>query len=145
MASSDEVPSLPNDLVEPEPYPIDKTVLGERITPFDDSDPHENLRRKLKTPLPYEHDDLFDPDRELDFLRRHKRDDPLVETPLNPHDLCLNPGADEEAPSNPLCPVCEDPIRPVTGQGTRRFECGCAVTWRFTFDAEDDGGASDGE
>lgn len=64
----------------------------------------------------------------------------LVETPLDPHDLCLNPGADEDAPSNPLCPVCEEPIRPVTGKHVRRFECECAVTWRFRFEEGGDDG-----
>lgn len=140
MADIDEMDRVTRSAV---PSPVDR---GDRpLVPCDDTrDPHENLRRELERPSLRQlmRDDLLGPREEYERLleQRERRQnlvgDDLVETPLNPHDLCLNPGADEDAPENPLCPVCEEPIRPVTGEYQRRFECGCAVTWRFTFDEE---------
>lgn len=56
-----------------------------------------------------------------------------LETPIDPFDdFCLNPNG-EEAPKNPLCPVCEREIKPVSDEVERRFECGCEETWKFVF------------
>jgi hypothetical protein len=47
--------------------------------------------------------------------------------------LTLNPGYDP-APLNPLCPVCEEQIRPISNGTERRFVCGCKQVWEFSFD-----------
>lgn len=61
----------------------------------------------------------------------------LDETPSDPFNrLVLNPVADADASANPLCPECEEPIRPFANQHQRVFKCGCDVTRRFTFDRE---------
>jgi len=57
----------------------------------------------------------------------------LVETPLDTNKLSLNPGY-EKAPRNPLCPVCEGEIRPISNDAERQFVCGCEQVWQFTFD-----------
>lgn len=62
-------------------------------------------------------------------------DDERVETPLDVKNLSMNPGH-EKAPRNPLCPVCEEQIRPLTNHAERRFVCGCEVVWQFTFDCD---------
>ena len=66
----------------------------------------------------------------------------LAQTPTETYHLCLNPGYDE-APRSPLCPVCEEEIRPISNGTERRFVCECDQIWQFTFDREnenDDGG-----
>lgn len=65
----------------------------------------------------------------------------LVQTPMEPYSLSLNPSYDE-APRNPLCPVCEEQIRPISNGTERRFVCECDQVWKFTFDqdVEDNGG-----
>jgi hypothetical protein len=60
----------------------------------------------------------------------------IVTTPSTPYELSLNPGY-ETAPRNPLCPVCEDQIRPISNAVERRFVCGCEQIWQFTFDREE--------
>ena len=60
-----------------------------------------------------------------------------VETPLDGANLCLNPGRDE-APRNPLCPVCEEEIHPISNDVERRFVCDCEVIWQFTFEPKDE-------
>jgi hypothetical protein len=50
--------------------------------------------------------------------------------------MCLNPGRDP-APRNPLCPVCEEQIQPITNGVERRFVCGCDQIWMFTFEPAD--------
>lgn len=60
----------------------------------------------------------------------------LVETPIGAHNLCLNPGR-EEAPRNPLCPVCEAEIRPISSKHERRFVCDCEQLWQFKFQPKD--------
>lgn len=64
-----------------------------------------------------------------------------VETPLDPHELSLNPGR-EELGVNPLCPRCRTPILPISNAAERRFVCACDTVWQFTFD--EDGGHPDG-
>lgn len=59
-------------------------------------------------------------------------DKDLVTTPIDTH-ISLNPGR-EQAPRNPLCPVCEEQIRPISNDVERRFVCGCEQIWQFTFD-----------
>lgn len=59
--------------------------------------------------------------------------DEVVDTPSNMNKFSLNPGY-EQAPRNPLCPVCEEEIHPISNNHERRFVCGCEITWQFTFD-----------
>lgn len=47
----------------------------------------------------------------------------------------LNPNG-KETTSNPLCPVCEKPIVPVSTDFERRFICGCEDVRNFTFEEE---------
>lgn len=54
-------------------------------------------------------------------LTGHGTDDPSEVPEFN---LRLNPGADD-APLNPECPVCHEPIKELRGQAERRFVCGC--------------------
>jgi hypothetical protein len=61
----------------------------------------------------------------------------LVATPIDTHKLSLNPGYDE-APKNPLCPVCNEQIRPISNSAERRFVCGCEQVWQFTFGRVDE-------
>lgn len=56
----------------------------------------------------------------------------LVETPLDPETLVLNPGG-ETTDKNPLCPHCEEEITPVSNDFERRFVCGCETNWEFRF------------
>jgi len=67
----------------------------------------------------------------------------LVNDPPKFPTLTINPGRDP-APRNPLCPVCEDEIRPVTNGVERRFVCGCEQLWKFTFEDGDSCGTQDG-
>jgi len=60
------------------------------------------------------------------------RDTELVQTPLDPEELVLNPGG-EETSKNPLCPYCEEEITPVSSDMERRFVCGCETNWEFRF------------
>lgn len=82
-----------------------------------------------------EGDDHPDIDEILDEVE--DEDEELVETPLDVKKLSLNPGH-EKAPRNPLCPVCEEQIRPVVNHVERRFICGCETIWQFTFDRDVD-------
>lgn len=59
----------------------------------------------------------------------------LVTTPMDTKKLSLNPGG-EPAPKNPLCPVCEEQIVPISNDAERRFVCGCEQIWQFTFDRQ---------
>jgi len=77
---------------------------------------------------------------ELDDLLSDDKDTELVTTPIETHKLSLNPGC-EIAPRNPLCPVCEKQIRPISNEAERRFVCGCEQVWQFTFDRSVDTGS----
>lgn len=74
-----------------------------------------------------------------------RRDAERIETPMDPFDrLVLNPGRGVEAGGNPLCPDCEEPIRPWANQHERRFVCGCDELKRFSFNRPQDvGGDAD--
>jgi len=61
-------------------------------------------------------------------------DTELVDTPSDPFNrLVLNPGPSDKEELNPLCPKCEEPIRPFANQHQRVFKCGCDETRRFSF------------
>lgn len=63
-------------------------------------------------------------------------DSDWVETPLDTNDLSLNPGY-PQAPRNPLCPVCNSEIRPISNEHERRFVCDCEQIWQFRFEPQE--------
>lgn len=80
-------------------------------------------------------DELTEEDIQTDIIEEPE----MIETPLDPFDrVVLNPGESEESVQNPLCPVCEEPIRPHANQHQRVFVCGCDEPRRFEFGGVDD-------
>lgn len=57
------------------------------------------------------------------------------DTPDDFVQISLNPGA-EPTMKNPLCPVCEQPIVPVSNHVERRFICDCDDLREFTFEED---------
>lgn len=84
-----------------------------------------------------EFDAPFIEDSELEIATKPfpPRENEQIETQSDPFNrLVLNPGADTDASTNPLCPDCGEPIVPWANQYERRYICGCEENKRFSFD-----------
>jgi hypothetical protein len=89
----------------------------------------EESKRRYETAL----QELRDDDTDLTDLEIG--DDEQIQTPMDPFDkLVLNPDPTEKETVNPLCPDCEEPIRPWANQHERRFICGCDELKQFEFE-----------